>query len=811
MSFQCSSEQRIHIDFDSPKSQWGTFFYLIEHLGMNWQKVFEMPQGFIEMRAGCLRVTLGDGESFCQKEFSFETRTLKWLRLHVCIAEERFVLNNHEIDLRFVRLKKVEWVEFGRFSGYFTCDSIVPPKYPPEYEFERSKRTCDAMTLKQALTVDLSFVCLEERKRLDDFPHGLMLCHDMKGGYIATDSSIDTVYHPVEEQAFVFKHWDVVSSFIYFSHHPVTIPPRAWIDCCKTNKVVILGTVITEHVEGLLNNAVLLRDPKASAVALAKLAKFHGFDGWLINIEAPVEGMVDKLDTFLRSLRSYCFVVMYDSIARSTGQLWWQNTVNEENCGFLDVCDAFFLNYWWKPENLPSSGSRQTYCGIDVFGRGTYGGGGFSCATAMQAANEKGLSTALFAPGWYVECSQHDYMELQFWRGTTKRDFKVTAETFRLHLEELFGVKKGEQLHGGQLRFQGRLIFARFEGIRGILRIIVTRKVKGTPKMAAVAPFAMTVTVNKALEVPAVFDAHNAVLRAEIVLVLTNDKRDCALSSLDLSISGATVSKMASDGCRVSKHVTLEVLNNTLNDGKSLYDCCSKKEAMSIETLPFQTSFCTGNGKKMYVNGKVWKNSAWTNLSFQSRLNSELWEQDSLALFDLETSFNFGSNLRILCSDSAVKIPFARLKQGLSPTGAVLVFCGDSVVLNASVGRSLVIDERQENGWTVQRLKLEDMSGVLSFSSEGESFVGYFCLFSQTPAMCVAKIVTERRIILSREEDELLLDWNIENEDCCFCVDVYLNGQFQERQSSKKHGSIVLRIAKDMRAEYQIIPRSMLL
>ena len=45
--------------------------------------------------------------------------------------------------------------------------------------------------------------------------------------------------------------------------------------------------------------------------------------------------------------------------------------------------------------------------GVDVFGRGTYGGGGMACAAAAQVALRAGTSLALFAPGWVVSATLH--------------------------------------------------------------------------------------------------------------------------------------------------------------------------------------------------------------------------------------------------------------------------------------------------------------------------------------------------------------------------------------------------------------------
>ncbi|GLH17119.1 Cytosolic endo-beta-N-acetylglucosaminidase, partial [Gryllus bimaculatus] len=68
------------------------------------------------------------------------------------------------------------------------------------------------------------------------------------------------------------------------------------------------------------------------------------------------------------------------------------------------------LNYPWREEHLERSAAaagparaRDVYAGVDVFGRGSYGGGGFGAAEALRAARRLGLSAALFAPGWTHE------------------------------------------------------------------------------------------------------------------------------------------------------------------------------------------------------------------------------------------------------------------------------------------------------------------------------------------------------------------------------------------------------------------------
>jgi hypothetical protein len=64
-------------------------------------------------------------------------------------------------------------------------------------------------------------------------------------------------------------------------------------------------------------------------------------------------------------------------------------------------------------DQFPSLKENQIYFGIDVYGRGSYGGGGFQTWRAIEEVVKlkdpetgAGLSVALFAPGWTVE-SEH--------------------------------------------------------------------------------------------------------------------------------------------------------------------------------------------------------------------------------------------------------------------------------------------------------------------------------------------------------------------------------------------------------------------
>ena len=43
------------------------------------------------------------------------------------------------------------------------------------------------------------------------------------------------------------------------------------------------------------------------------------------------------------------------------------------------------------------------YMGIDTFGRGTWGGGGFDVDKALGKIRRAGVSAALFAPSWTMQ------------------------------------------------------------------------------------------------------------------------------------------------------------------------------------------------------------------------------------------------------------------------------------------------------------------------------------------------------------------------------------------------------------------------
>jgi mannosyl-glycoprotein endo-beta-N-acetylglucosaminidase len=180
------------------------------------------------------------------------------------------------------------------------------------------------------------------------------------------------------------------------------------------------GTIITEWDEGYRISSLMLSSGdmiRTCVNKLVEIAVHHRFDGYLLNVENKlnasfVRRMNDFLAQLTRALKAalpHSRVIWYDSVTTS-GDLKWQNQLNEHNLSFFDRCDGIFTNYHWKRE-MPTTSRRfaggryrDVFFGIDIWGRGTFGGGEFKTADAVDVAyGQAGCSVALFAPGWTHE------------------------------------------------------------------------------------------------------------------------------------------------------------------------------------------------------------------------------------------------------------------------------------------------------------------------------------------------------------------------------------------------------------------------
>ncbi|ODM99788.1 Cytosolic endo-beta-N-acetylglucosaminidase 1 [Orchesella cincta] len=241
-----------------------------------------------------------------------------------------------------------------------------------------------------------------------------LVCHDLKGGY-GDDRFVNGSGNM---ENYVYRNWLMTDIFVYFSHKFVTIPPLGWINAAHSHGVKILGTIITEWDDGVKLCSKILASEESINRTVEKLCAInedYGFDGYLLNIENVLEGNVSQMIEFaskltkaLKKKSSKNMIIWYDSVTK-TGELKWQDALNDKNKIFFDVCDGIFLNYNWNDEKLRSSalmaGDRRydVFVGVDCWGRGCWAGGGLNTYLAVDRINSHDLSYAVFAPGWTYE------------------------------------------------------------------------------------------------------------------------------------------------------------------------------------------------------------------------------------------------------------------------------------------------------------------------------------------------------------------------------------------------------------------------
>jgi len=128
----------------------------------------------------------------------------------------------------------------------------------------------------------------------------------------------------------------------------------------------------------------------------------------------------------------------------------YQNGITDANKPFFDVSDGIFTNYWWREHNICGTADiaaalgrpRDVFSGVDVWGRGSLGDGGFNVGEvrspcwkdtcimlnlrpqALDSIQRHGLAAAIFAPGWtfeYLGAERFRENERKFWVGDPYR------------------------------------------------------------------------------------------------------------------------------------------------------------------------------------------------------------------------------------------------------------------------------------------------------------------------------------------------------------------------------------------------------
>jgi len=138
---------------------------------------------------------------------------------------------------------------------------------------------------------------------------GVLLCHDYGGNYHDYEDARD---FGLDVEMYACEYLQYIETFVYFSHKLVCVPPPSWTNTLHRSGVRSLGVILVEPQTTATEQ--LLRKTEDGEVGsftyatkLASIAKHHGFDGYLVNIEKPFpkeHWSVDVFRDFLKQLRS---------------------------------------------------------------------------------------------------------------------------------------------------------------------------------------------------------------------------------------------------------------------------------------------------------------------------------------------------------------------------------------------------------------------------------------------------------------------------------------------------------------------------
>jgi Glycosyl hydrolase family 85 len=380
------------------------------------------------------------------------------------------------------------------------CRSVCAPlhAFTDTLAFCREFRDAKPQSGKALGTKSSSSSMHTESEIFGDTRAPVVLCHDMTDNFHTDRFNSLCRYHLPDAQepffccldpqtdapnsddpprVFGLVHWHLVSAFIYFAHNRVTIPPEQVVfACARLSKVfrvpmAVFGTFLTEWGDGEREHDRLFDLAQAGAAerasliaALSRCRTEHSFHGWFINLESRVrQSDLGNLRSFLSDLQVALEtgrrggrdrVLWYDSVCADTGELAWQDAINDRNRDLYTLCGSVFLNYCWdsrlvgsaddgrsiadndseSPETSPVERPRPLledsikYCegldggdertviaGLDVWGRGAFGGGQFHsdrAAAVVTRLREQHSTTSLsielgvFGPGWTCESSR---------------------------------------------------------------------------------------------------------------------------------------------------------------------------------------------------------------------------------------------------------------------------------------------------------------------------------------------------------------------------------------------------------------------
>ncbi|TLD31982.1 glycoside hydrolase family protein [Venturia nashicola] len=272
-----------------------------------------------------------------------------------------------------------------------------------------------------------------------------MVIHDFGMAYHEYESSDRVVEIEAEDLPFALDSGQLqfCERFIYFAHYLVSCPPPGWIEWCHVNGVECLGTFIIEPQTSQGEMArIFERDERGGFVVagvLGRMARWVGFEGWIVNIEGTFgeeDWEVGSVVGFLEELKGYDAVTITNRISH-------QNALTPANLPFVLASSAFLTNYTWNPSSISSSlslahqhdlDSQNIFFGIDIWAQNRphsflhprltwplFNGGGTNTGFAVKKCAEMGVSAGLFAPGWcwehFSSTADRRKVEGSLWRG----------------------------------------------------------------------------------------------------------------------------------------------------------------------------------------------------------------------------------------------------------------------------------------------------------------------------------------------------------------------------------------------------------
>eukprot|EP01064_Diplonema_japonicum_P009188 TRINITY_DN16666_c0_g1_i1.p1 TRINITY_DN16666_c0_g1~~TRINITY_DN16666_c0_g1_i1.p1 ORF type:complete len:1040 (+),score=214.51 TRINITY_DN16666_c0_g1_i1:38-3157(+) len=303
------------------------------------------------------------------------------------------------------------------------CEVLVSPDGVSDSSAAREEAACNGLlTFEDLMSFDKNTVagCMlpsRTTKKFEFYKTGtkILLCHDMQGNYTKADRSPYGAPRETDiDGLWRVRDWSVCDVFVYFSHCMVAVPPVGWVNACRANGVPCMASLVLEHADGQRQLSKMLASHDAMTNSVLKLVEIEealGFSGYLINFEVSIPPTaVPLLIEFVELLKALSSgpVIWYDSVT-FTGQVAYQNMVNDTNKIFMDAASGFFTNYRHTADMaertaaLVADRRHDVWNGIDVFGRGTYGGGGYKAHEGVTLATRFGLSCAMFAPAWTWE------------------------------------------------------------------------------------------------------------------------------------------------------------------------------------------------------------------------------------------------------------------------------------------------------------------------------------------------------------------------------------------------------------------------